>query len=287
MSNRRSGFTVLELMVVVMVIAILVALIFPAVNSAIARARDAQVVTEIAGLRHAALEFRSTHGEFPPSYIEIDESGFWSTPRQRESLRVLQKVFGREFEGPTWDPIAKLWIAGPKRDVNHDGDTSDVIVLDGPECLVFFLGGVPSQSASGGFVLHGLSPNKTNPFAFAPGARNRVKFFEKWDASRLHDHDGDGFPDYHDLFSERYAFFSTTATGAYRNSPDGGDTGLSHYWMSDVNHPWAPGSMQIISAGRDGRFGPGGSYGDGSRLFGARDVERDNITTFANGRLAR
>lgn len=278
----HTGFTIVELMMVVMIIAILVALILPAINSAVTKAREATVISEIKGLANGAQEFKSTYGHYPPSYIVLSETGAWP----QESRNVLQKIFGREFN------------FSKRRDLNGNNTIdADPIILRGSECLVFFLGGVPQRSPNGQWTLTGFSPNKTDPFApAAPGARNRVQYFKDFDVNRLDDDDNDGFPDYHDIFNMQgggrpYVYLSTTATGIYNANRDAAGTGLLYaYNQGNVNNPWKKDGIQIISPGRDHTFGPGGAYtldDGGSLLVGARDPERDNLTSFSGYRLAK
>lgn len=274
----RAAFTIIELMMVVMIIALLVALLLPAVNAVIVKAKDAQVVAEMKGLSNGADEFNTVYGTHPPSYIVLSETGAWP----QESRNVLQKIFGREFS------------FAPRELDGRPGRTAR-IVLTGSECLVFFLGGMPRRTG-GQWVLHGFSPNKTDPFAVVPGARNRVQFFKNFDVDRLDDDDGDGFPDYHDILNapgigKPYLFLSTGANGVYNATRDAAGSGLRFaYNQGTPSTPWKPDGFQIISPGRDHVYGPGGRYtleNGGAWLVGPRDAERDNMTSFAGSRLAR
>ncbi len=50
-------------------------------------------------------------------------------------------------------------------DFNGNGLNDGTYVLHGHECLVFFLGGVPSQDGSGNFGMTGFDKNPINPFS--------------------------------------------------------------------------------------------------------------------------
>ena len=64
--SRKAGFTLVELLVVIAIIAILVALLLPAVNSAREAARRIQCVNNIRQLALACHNYESANREFPP-----------------------------------------------------------------------------------------------------------------------------------------------------------------------------------------------------------------------------
>lgn len=62
------GFTLVELMVVVTILAILSALITSAVMAALNHAKEVMVSTEIRGLSSAVMQYRAEFGEYPPDF---------------------------------------------------------------------------------------------------------------------------------------------------------------------------------------------------------------------------
>jgi len=66
-SRRSRGFTLMELLVVLAVIAILMGLAFPALQGARERARFTRARSEIMVLHQAWLAYRNAYGEFPAS----------------------------------------------------------------------------------------------------------------------------------------------------------------------------------------------------------------------------
>src|SRR5262245_7845450 len=69
--KHRPGFTLLELMIVIVIIAILIGLLVPAVTSAIKNARAAEVRNDIASLEGAISRFATDYGTAPPSALRL------------------------------------------------------------------------------------------------------------------------------------------------------------------------------------------------------------------------
>src|SRR5262249_61205136 len=61
-TDKRRGFTLVELLIVVVVLAVLVALLLPAINGALRTARNAAVSAEINQLAQALEQFKSKYG---------------------------------------------------------------------------------------------------------------------------------------------------------------------------------------------------------------------------------
>lgn len=67
-STRRSGFTLVELLAVIMIIALLAGLVTPAVMRARNSARNAAIRAEIDMLHMAIMNYKNEYGSFPPAY---------------------------------------------------------------------------------------------------------------------------------------------------------------------------------------------------------------------------
>lgn len=283
--STRRGFTLLELMVVIVIIAILMALILPAVSRVRYTARVAEVTAEMKRLDQALATFNNRFGTYPPSVITLygTQAGWNANPAAMSTIRSIWPDF--DFAtGGRGDQTLHPWA-----------DTDRI--LTGDECLVFFLGGMPDY-APGSTVptLRGFSKNSRWPLAIA-GENRDGPFYTEFKGERLLDGlndpvDGSGnpipddIPSYLDSLPAQEAplWYSVSTNGRYAN----GDLA---YYQADGNTPWNRESYQLISPGLDGEFGDiqktattRAVYSD-STDFSARLAERDNITNFSGGLL--
>jgi prepilin-type N-terminal cleavage/methylation domain-containing protein len=109
-SAGRGGFTLVELLAVIMIIALLAALVTPAVMRSLSSARAAAVKTEIDLLHMAVMNYKNEYGSFPPcrDFVDNDGSpptyslntsnGFVAVDRVRKHL---QRLFPRMNTGTT------------------------------------------------------------------------------------------------------------------------------------------------------------------------------------------
>jgi prepilin-type N-terminal cleavage/methylation domain-containing protein len=237
--TNSSGFTLVEILVVIVLIAILVALLLPAIGAAVRSAKNAAVSSEENQLAQALADFRSRYGTYPHSRIIINENGDYSDRAlsystygyqtanssdvnngilAQRSVAALRRCFPRlelSTIGPTRGPGSAAYLGGDTTwfDCNGNGKMDGPVVLTGDECLVFFLGGVPSVSTSGGVTtwgMTGLSKNPKNPFQTAAVAPSRLPAMFDFRPDRLLDIDNDAYPSYTDSLStgKPYAYFS-------------------------------------------------------------------------------
>jgi prepilin-type N-terminal cleavage/methylation domain-containing protein len=274
--TARTGFTLIELLVVIAIIAVLVSLTAAGIFKIVAKGPALQNSTTLRQLESSVAEFHRSIGldkEYFPSRLILCENygDYFSSPGvpvsqlHGDSIAFLQRMFPKLWKYNT-NPI----------DWNGNGTAGDpAVTLEGDQCLVFFLGGIPLPASSGGPGVQGFSRVTTNPaFPASPGVDRKGPFFE-FESARLKDLKGNGFYSYIDVYeSKPYLYFSSYKRrnnyNPYGSSdcptaegPPGGpyvpvwpyaesfnpSTGITQYLY--------PGKFQIISAGADKHFGVG------------------------------
>lgn len=249
-SRRSSGFTLIELMVVIVIIVLLVALLLPAIAGALRSARNATVSSEMSALAQALADFRSKYSAYPPSRILLSEAGTYTTDAATQtyargatdltdgalaarSVQWLRRLWPRVQlgVGTLANPPIAPTIAGPLGfyDFNGNGKADGPYVLTGDECLVFFLGGIPTRATVQGspsYGVNGFHRNPINPFVaptvYVGGVPkytfgNRLAPLYDFKTSRLVDLDDDGMPSLADPLGagKPYAYFSAYGSGGY------------------------------------------------------------------------
>ena len=89
--KKRQGFTLIELLMVMSVIAVLAALLIPAVQSVMSRAKIAEVKVEMSQLEAAIADFNAEFSTNPPSQVILYESpaGWVDDPEYRSLIRGI------------------------------------------------------------------------------------------------------------------------------------------------------------------------------------------------------
>lgn len=274
--RNRNGFTLVELLVVILIIAVLVSLIASAIMTVMNKIPQVRTSTEIAQLSASVRSFMSDYslGEAPPSRLLLYETIAAYTadksPLALQSYTFLQRAFGKNIGSQG------------SIDWNGDGLPNGPWYLEGEQCLVFYCGGIPSVSGTTGF-----SSNNMNPAI--PGGKRRGPYFD-FQVPRLVLWPGlSPFPVYIDSWESRsarkpYAYFSAQGSrNGYSNIANGYLT-IDCAAISAVpySQPYVltattdsllnksityinPDSFQIISAGRDGVFAQAKDLG---QIFG-------------------
>lgn len=285
-STRRSGFTLIELLVVIAIIAVLMGLISAAVMRVFGQAPNVQTKTELGQMQMALEQFMSTHEvDHIPSRIilredmssyQVNHSNPLTARLENSSKKFLYQVFGSNLgkgTGIDWN--------GDGTYIDPNTGAGQVHELEGDQCLVFFLGGIPIPPNAGGPGLRGFSTNPRDPSNFQVGTKERPFEFTN---SRLRlitvqqpNPRSPSFYSYADPYDNGsvYAFFSSYGTSsgylryaAIRGSDCQSLTGTNptppapYIQIADQSggnkHQFfAEKSFQIACAGQDGLFGPG------------------------------
>lgn len=313
-ARARRGFTLVELMIVVVVIAILMGLLLPALNNVRIKAKEAAVIVEIKQLEAAITAFKAKYGVEPPSRVSIylTQAGWNGDPTSMAAIRRIWPQFDFTMTGGAGTAYPSYW--------------SGTINLNSGECLLFFLGGVMS-AAGQNQVPTGFAKNPQYPFAPLSASSNREgPFFEFNDVSRIKDVDTSGMNEWYDSLpdqSKPYLYFSSYEGRGYslNELPSPSTTSTSYTYLHDFyrvssttatppstrsldasNNVTASGSQllapqkaqsfQIISPGYDQDYGSGGVFNPKLPNSGLTDFNGkpdlaayDNLTNFNGGRL--
>lgn len=216
---------------------------------------DIQTQTEIDQLQAAVDGFQKDFRvSYIPSRIKLSEIGNYL---QRDQPNTL------DFDSVHY--LYKLWpkldlASGSRIDWNGDGQCEGDWVLESDECLVFFIGGLPSHTEDTAEYL-GFPDNSHDPTA--RGGKRRGPYYA-FSSYRLRDLHGRGFFSYLDPHrrGQPYAYFSSYGElNGYNRYGDTDCLSLRVWPYAEIfdktPHFLNADSCQIISAGRDGQFGPG------------------------------
>ena len=292
--NRcRSGFTLVEVLVVTVMIGILLALVSTAVFPALQSAKEFAITSEAGQLGMAIEAFKSHYGGgYPPADLAKPASDGVDP-----LYNFVRETFPRFTEVPDPnDPGTMLLLDEDNLRTylqtmkNEDGDVEGVYItsFDPGQALVFWL--------------VGFSNNPADPFdghVARMRGKNLEKAFYDFDPGRLGTRNEDGIWTVH-YYPETVKSMNSDeaiATGgslsflyfdkrAYDksydpNGPGGGGSlpTFSAYQESGGTNPfYNPTSFQIISAGLDKQLGEGGMTTTGA--------DADNITNFSGGTIA-
>jgi prepilin-type N-terminal cleavage/methylation domain-containing protein len=278
--NRRQAFTLIELLLVIAIIAILVSLTAAGVMQVLQKVPETQTRTDISEMEAALAAFMTDYNlsDPPPSYLILREDMAYNlaNPLEAQSANFLRKTFGKN-----------LGASGPI-DWNGDGTLDGPWILEGEQCLVFYLGGIPGPPTSTTPACLGFSTNNLNPSA--PGGKRNGPYFP-FNASRLvslqqllnNPKLSSSFYVYLDPWKAKpipkpYVYFSSSGINNAYNpySGKGGDCATIGAFPYFTGTPPQVSFMnankyQIISAGKDGTFGNGQLAADTSAVGAGAD----------------
>lgn len=222
LATSRSGFTLVELLVVIVIIAMLAALITPAVMQSLTKARNSAVKAEIDMLHMALMNYQSEYGVLPPC---LEPTDFWSTGRYTSggpAAKHIRRLFPR-----CTDPAAQL---------NDTNGVATEMQLTQANAIVAWLAGYTTDPRS----------------PLVPGG-SRVKLFD-FDVSRIDSSTGSYYP--RGKRGSPYIYFDSSG---YRLNPvtTGSFTSGANIYQPEVRGGtfFNPTTFQILCAGRDEVWG--------------------------------
>ena len=151
----RSGFTLIEILVVITIIGVLAGLLLPAVMKAVSTAQEGAYKLEIDTLADAVEKYKNKYGDYPPdgSSWQIMERHLRKAFPQilQTELNLLDPALyaSQGWSGDPWNVNSNI-IAGIRNDFDQSVVTptyaaADLKVMDPAEALVFFLGGFSAR----------------------------------------------------------------------------------------------------------------------------------------------
>jgi prepilin-type N-terminal cleavage/methylation domain-containing protein len=108
---KRSGFTLVEVLVVIAILAILIALLLPAVQSARATARRVACANKVRQISLAMLAYETAKGSLPPMCVRWENTDSWRGSAVRSNLISANRWFndhgwytliGAQIEETAW-----------------------------------------------------------------------------------------------------------------------------------------------------------------------------------------
>jgi prepilin-type N-terminal cleavage/methylation domain-containing protein len=284
--QRRTAFTLIELLIVIAIIAVLVALLDPAVMMMAVKGTDAKEINDLKQLDIALNLFKADKKCYPPSKIVLypsyaDYFKGLNPLYDQDSLQAINRI---------WPNLGAFTYINWASTVNPapPGFPATGVILEGDQCLVFFLGGVYDPAQNG---MMGFSTNPKNP-SMDNAAGERKKYFD-FPAGRLSTSKSTSFPSYMDNYAQMpIVYFAPGLPGSstpntynenHKFSFDGGTTYVSPYYniAGPPKKYWNQTTYQLIMAGNNGLFGNVGHWDDGVSATDTQSAWRDNRSNWS------
>lgn len=137
--TRRAGFTLAEMMVVIVIIGILATIVVPNVWQKFAQGQTAKVKVDITAISTALTEYAMNNaGKFPDSLeplVTPDANGYRYLSQSKIPRDPWNEEYGYEPPGPGQNE-PRVFTLGKDRTQGGEGDNADIdnfIIRDGPK----------------------------------------------------------------------------------------------------------------------------------------------------------
>jgi prepilin-type N-terminal cleavage/methylation domain-containing protein len=127
-SKRRAGFTLIELLTVIGIIAILAALLFPAVKNVLRKAEVNQARGDVKNIEQAIKAFATEYGYLPTT----DQADTWYGSGQVNAIYNVLRATG---SSTTLNPRRIVFLETPSRKGAFDGSGHFVDPWGNPYCI--------------------------------------------------------------------------------------------------------------------------------------------------------
>jgi prepilin-type N-terminal cleavage/methylation domain-containing protein len=261
-NSQRNAFTLVELLVVIAIIAVLVSLSAAGVMKVMGLVPEVQTRTDISQMDAALGAFMADYQlqDPPPSKLMLREDLAYNlnvtNPNyalELRSIQFLKRAFGKNLTAPI--------------DWNGDGKADGPWILEGEQCLVFYLGGIPNNSAimtGSPPACLGFSTNNNNPAGLSTSRKGPYFNFlsSRLVLGTVLNKNMSPFFVYYDNWKPTsgvqmpYAYFSSNGTINGYTLTDCATISAAPYRDAAGNYTNSN-KYQIISAGQDGLFGNG------------------------------
>ncbi len=269
-SVSRHGFSLVELLVVMAVIAALAGMLLVAVNAAIVQGQRAARITTLKNIDLALTECKDLYNNYPP------DMGVPNAQKLPLMAVYLRSAFPRMGQMP--DRVRLPPDGAQRADFNR---------MDPAEAWVFALGGLArigfDADGKRAIEMLGFSKNPLDPFEYTEtGSRTRVLF--PFQPELTKDLDNDGWPEYYPTPTAQapIVYFRNTEYKISSYNP-GRNLGIAAPYLDGDFFP-KPKSFQLIDAGLDNRYGET----TGVRQMSAEqvsDADIDNLTNWLKATL--
>jgi prepilin-type N-terminal cleavage/methylation domain-containing protein/prepilin-type processing-associated H-X9-DG protein len=226
MSRRESAFTVVEMLVVISIIAVLAALLLPAVNAARETARRFQCGNNIRQIANAAVQFETDKQRLPASRAFLPASVYDNYFRKKGVASQRPRNWnqpGATEEYLTW--VHQILPYIEKADLVPHVEAVVLLHADGQNASIRSVGGTirllvcPSDDIDGdvdgiadtqiSYGANGGLPDNLNPDPIVPGNTGGPKYGFDWPANGVFDNRLKGAIDTHKVDTTRLSDISS------------------------------------------------------------------------------